>query len=752
MADRRTSRARRAKAPAPAKPPARRSFLWRWRRGLFLVGLLVVAGIAGTGFVLAQIDLPPERFQAQTTFICTAEVVDNCNQDNATARLFGEQDRVNVPLAAVPEVLIEAVLASEDRDYFEHGGVDPVGIARAAWTDIRGGEIRQGGSTITQQYVKTVYLTNERTIVRKIKEAVLAIKLEQELSKEQILERYLNAIYFGRGSYGVGTASRTYFGHDISELDLAEAAFLAGLIRAPEAAEPLRNPEEASRRRLTVLEAMVDEGYITPAELDAAAAEPWVEGDTVMPRPDRQGLGPVLGEEYGTEFFVEHVRQELLAMDFTDDQIYGGGLRVYTTMYHNAQQAAFEAVRSTLDQDDDPQAALVAVDPSGAVRAMYGGRDFTANEFNYATGSGGLGRQAGSAMKPFVLASAVQQGISLQSRFEAPARIELEIPGDDWRVSNYGGTEQGVLDLIQATRVSSNTAYAQLMLEVGPQHVVDLARRMGISRPLDPFPALVLGTEEVSPLDMATAFSTFANGGVHRTPYVIDRVVRPDGSIVRPPRAEEQVLTSDQNAQVIHALRQVVEGGTATSARLPNSPAAGKTGTTQENVDAWFIGFTPHGLTASVWMGYEPTDTDGDGVVDEARPMDDVHGRSVTGGSFPATIWRKFMTAWVDLVGLEPGRFPSVSSFPGDRLGSDLSTTTTSLPDCDEGQVPTDDDPCEPTTTSSSTSSSDTTDTTAVDPSTTAPPPSTTAPPTTAAPSTTAPPPSSTAATVPPAP
>ena len=757
MAADRTARARRAPeadrrraAPfvRPPQPARRRSFLWRWRRGLFLVGLMLVAAIAGTGFVLAQIDLPPERFQAQTTFVCTAEVVDGCNQDNATARLFGEQDRVDVTLDAIPEVLVQAVLASEDRDYFEHGGVDPIGIARAAWTDIRGGEIRQGGSTITQQYVKTVYLTNERTITRKLKEAVLAIKLEQELSKEEILERYLNAIYFGRGSYGVGTAARAYFDRDVSQLDLAQAAYLAGLIRAPEAADGLRDPEEASRRRETVLAAMLDEGYIDQAQYDAANAEPWIEGETIARRPDRQGLGDVVGADYGTEYFVEHVRQELLLLGFEDDEIYGGGLRVYTTLDHDAQRAAFTAVTETLNEPDDPQAALVAVDPFGAVRAMYGGRDFDASEFNYATGSGGLGRQAGSAMKPFVLATAVTQGISLQSRFEAPARIELEVPGEDWTVNNYGGTEQGVLDLIEATRVSSNTAYAQLMLEVGPQNVVELAGRMGISRELDPFPALVLGTEEVSPLDMATAFSTFSLGGVHRTAFVIDRVVRPDGSVVRPRRTEEQVLPPEQNAQVVHALRQVVEGGTATGARLPNAPAAGKTGTTQDNVDAWFIGFTPNGLTAAVWMGYEPTDTDGDGVVDEARSMDDVHGRSVTGGSVPATIWRNFMTAWVDIVGGEMPRFPSANTSAGTRiLGEDISTTTSTVPPCAEGQVSSEEEPCATTTTSSSsTSSTDTTASTVVDPSSTTAP-ATTAPPTTAPPTTAAP--TTTAATIP---
>jgi len=721
---------RRAPARPASKLPGRRSLLWRWRRGLFLVGLLGVASLAGTGFVLAQIDLPPARFQAQTTFICTAEVVDDCNQANATARLSGEQDRVDVRLEDVPDVLVQAVLSAEDRDYFEHGGVDPAGIARAAWADIRGQGVRQGGSTITQQYVKTVYLTNERTIVRKIKEAVLAIKLEQELSKDEILERYLNAIYFGRGAYGVGAAARAYFDQDVAELDLAEAAYLAGLIRAPEAADALRDPEEASRRRRTVLQAMLEEGYIDEAQFAAADAEPWVEGDTIRTRPDRQGLGEIRGEEYGTAYFVEYVRQELLELGFSDDQIYGGGLRVYTTLDHNAQQAAWRAVTETLDDPAaDPQAALVAVDPSGAVRAMFGGRDFEAREFNFAATP--PGRAPGSAMKPFALASAVQQGISLQSRFEAPGRITLELPGDDWRVSNYGGTEQGVLDLIDATRTSSNTAYAQLMLEVGPESVVQLAHRMGIERPLQPFPALVLGTEDVTPVEMASAYSTFANDGVHRSTHVITRVVRPDGSEVRPTLGAESVLTPDQNAQVVFALSKVVEGGTATGARLPNAPAAGKTGTTQDNVDAWFVGFTPNGLTAAVWMGYEPLDTDGDGRPDEARSMDSVRGRSVTGGSFPATIWRRFMTEWVDLVGGDVGRFESVPSFPGTVLGSDLSTTTTTLPPCDEGQEPTDDDPCEPTTTTTAPEST----TTSAAPSTTAAPPTTaptTAPPTTA--------------------
>lgn len=712
-----------------AKDPKRRSFLWRWRRGLFLVGLLVVASIAGTGFVLAQIDLPPARIQPLTTFVCTAEVAaGGCNAESATAELFGEENRVYVTLDEVPTALVDAVLSAEDRGFFEHAGVDPIGIARAAFQDFQGSGVQQGGSTITQQYVKLTYLSTERTIERKIKEAVLAIKLEQELSKEEILERYLNLVYFGRGAYGVGTAAEIYFGKPIEQLDLAESAYLAGLIRAPEAADAVRDPEEATRRRLTVLTAMLEEGYIDQAAHDAANAEPWIEGDTILPRQERSGLGQVRGAEYGTTYFIEYVRQQLLAYGFTDDQIYGGGLRVYTTLDHQAQQAAYDAVVQTLDREDDPNAALVAIDGGGYVRAMMAGRDFVTSEFNYATFSGGVGRQPGSSMKPFVLATALTNGISLQSRFNAPGSVDIPRAngGNTWHVSNYGGTEQGVLDLIDATRVSSNTVYAQLMMEVGPDDVVALAHRMGIDRPLDAVNALVLGTEEVSPLEMAEAYTTFANEGEHIDSLVITRVERSDGTVFTPPQAREQAIDPAVDAQVVFAMRGVVDRGTATSARL-GVQVAGKTGTTQDNRDAWFIGFLPNGMTAAVWMGYEPN-PDG-----STRYMSSVHGRAVTGGSFPAEIWHDFMANWLDITGADVGRFPSVSSFPGEILGSDLSTTTSSLPTCSADTSSTA-VPCQATSTSSSTSSS-TTDTSAPPVETTAstaPPPvetTTTAPP-----------------------
>ena len=274
-------RQRGATRPSDRKPNGtRRSIIWRWRRGLFLLGLLFVAGVAGAGYSLAQIKLPPERIQAQTSFICAADVTSDCNAGNAIASLHGEQDRVNVTLDQVPQVVVDAVLAAEDRTFFDHGGVDPWGTARALLADLRSKGSTQGGSTITQQYVKNVYLSSERTFSRKIKEAVLSIKLEQEFTKQQILERYLNTVYFGRGSYGIGAAVRTYFDHDLTEVTLPEAAYLAGLIRSPETADGA-NPKqlnEATTRRRSVLQAMLDTKKIDQAQFDAADKTPFTPG------------------------------------------------------------------------------------------------------------------------------------------------------------------------------------------------------------------------------------------------------------------------------------------------------------------------------------------------------------------------------------------------------------------------------------------------------------------------------------------
>ncbi len=639
-----------------------------------MAGLVSVSLVAGVSFVAFNLELPPVAPLRQTTFVCPITVTNDCGPANAMASFSAEEDRVYVPLDRIPSSVVDAVLAAEDRDFFSHSGIDPVGIARALVDDLRNRGARQGGSTITQQYVKTVYLGSERTVTRKIKEAVLAMKLERELSKDQILERYLNTVYFGRGAYGVAAAARAYFGSDLAALDAGRAAYLAGLIRAPERADATRHPEEAERRRRVVLDAMVDTGSIDAAIRDAARSTPLV--DQVVERRDRTGsLGRVVPEGVGAEYFVDWIQQTLVAR-YGESLVYGGGLRVYTSLDPGLQRAAWDAVTSNLDRPDDPSAALVALDEQGYVRAMVGGTDFATRKVNLALGTagGGSGRGAGSSFKPFVLARALEQGISLDSRFES--RPSMVFPGaddgKDWKVRNYDQADHGVVDLVEATTVSSNTAYAQLMLEVGPAGVVELAHRLGISAELPPVSSLALGTAEVSVLDMATAYSTLASRGVRNEPVAITRVERvgEDGSVTvldqaRP--AGEQVLAPEVADRVTYCLQSVVREGTGKAAAL-DRPVAGKTGTTQDNRDAWFAGYTP-GLTAVVWMGYPDAG---------ARSMDDVHGRAVTGGSFPAEIWHDFMAG--ASAALPDEGFPTASDLDAGRaLHPELASTTTTV-------------------------------------------------------------------------
>ncbi|HEX9992151.1 MAG TPA: PBP1A family penicillin-binding protein [Acidimicrobiales bacterium] len=666
----------RAERRADRRAGHRRSILWRWRRLLFLLALLGIAGVAGAGYVLSSIPLPPERTPEQTSFICGADVSSGCGPANAIAELHAEQDRVLVDLDDVPGVLVDAVLAAEDRDFFDHGGIDPFGIARAAWADIRDEGRTQGGSTITQQYVKNVYLSSERTLVRKLKEAVLAVKLERELGKDEILERYLNTVYFGRGAYGVGAAARAWFGKPVDELGLAESAYLAGLIRAPESADFSEHPDEATRRRRTVLDAMVQVGTITRQERDQADAVPWT-WPWVMPKDETPESTEVTDAAAAAdaEYFVEAVRR-YLSERYGDARVYGGGLRVYTTIDLRMQQAAVDAVASTLDEPGDPAAALVAVDDGGFVRAMVGGNDFATNQVNLALGraGGGSGRQPGSTFKAVALAEAVREGYSVLSTFEAPA--EITIPeadaGGDWDVENYDQAEYGTLDLVDATRLSANTVYAQLMVELGAENVVRMAHDLGVTADLQPNNSLVLGGGEVSVLDMATAFSTLANEGVHRTPVMVTRVETADGQVLESNvPSENVVLTPEESAVVTYCLRQVIADGTGVAAAF-GKEAAGKTGTTSSYRDAWFVGYTPK-LTAAVWMGYPDPDAEGNPV-----PMLDVHGRRVTGGSFPAEMWRAFMEVATE--GMDTGEFREPEDFQGVILNEDLRTTTTEEP------------------------------------------------------------------------
>ncbi|MEO6628511.1 MAG: transglycosylase domain-containing protein, partial [Aquihabitans sp.] len=527
----------------------KRTVLWRWRRAFYLCALAVVVGAAGLVYILGQIDLPRDpRLEdpyKQTSFVCSDEVQVNCNSLNAMAQLHGAEDRVLVTYQQIPDVLRDAVISAEDRDFFKHGGVDPVGIARAAFQDLRGNGVRQGGSTITQQYVKKTYLTAEQTATRKIKEAVMSIKLEQEISKQEILTRYLNTVYFGRGAYGVQAASRPWFDHDIEALDAGEAAFLAGLLRSPNGADPYRGPKslkEAERRRRVVLEAMTEEGYITLAEqktylavpIDPKAPGLASEDRFVQPPPVVSPLGEdVKGAEWGSEYFAEYVRLWLIR-EFGSDEVSGGGLKVYTTLNQGMQKAAFDAVTTTLDRPDDPAAALVALDDQGQVKAMMAGTDYQKTELNLATGAegGGLGRQPGSTFKTFALAEAVRAGYSVRSVLPAPSKIELDDPrctrgGGAWKVRGGPGSSAS---LVTATKKSINTVFAQLMVKLGPDKVLQTAKDMGVSADLQPYCALVLGGGEVSVLDMAAGYSTLANQGVAKAPIVVTRVEFPDGS------------------------------------------------------------------------------------------------------------------------------------------------------------------------------------------------------------------------------
>jgi penicillin-binding protein 1A len=405
----------------------------------------------------------------------------------------------------------------------------------------------------------------------------------------------------------------------------------------------------------------------------------------VRPRSTKNVFGRVSNPEWGTEYVIEYVRHWLTTEGgFTDAEVYGGGLRVYTTLDMADQEAAVEAITSTLDRPDDPAAALVSIDETGAVRAMVGGLGYESGssyaKVNLAVGAsgGGGGRQAGSSFKVFTLAEAMNQGMSLSTTYNAPSKITIEVPGgEDYNVANYADAAQGRLDLVQSTAKSSNTAYVQLMQDVGPDNVVALARRMGITSELNPDLSLTLGTADVSVLDMASAYSTLADGGEHRDDFVVSKVTDAFGNVLYEHEpSPDKVLSDEVVAEVNYALNQVVESGTGTAARF-GQPSAGKTGTTENYRDAWFAGFTCK-LTTAVWMGYpEPIEVS-PGVY-EPRLMESVHGKAVTGGSFPSEIWRKYMERATD--GLESCPFPRPANRPATPgTGSVITGPTTTRP------------------------------------------------------------------------
>ena len=568
-----------------------------------------------------------------------------------------EEDRVPISLDSMPVVLQNAVLATEDAAFFDHDGVSVRGVLRALRENVTEGRVSQGGSTITQQLVKNSLLDDDRTYDRKMREAVLAYRMEQQFSKREILEQYLNSVYFGAGAHGVVAASERFFGKPVGELTLPEAALLAGMISSPETYDPFRNPEAAQERRAHVLDRMVEVDAIS--EVDAAAAKE-------LPLPTELHLRAA----QPTRYFTEEVRRQLLAdprLGATPQDrfnaVFRGGIRVETTFDPPLQASAERAVTSTLPQSQFT-ASLVAVDPAdGAVRALVGGPGFEQAKYNLATQGA---RQAGSSFKTIALAAWVADGRSPEDVVDATAPCTFPIDGPDevWNVDNYDGGSgaPAIISLREATVKSSNCAYARMALVLGAEKIAAMAKKLGISRNIPAYPSIVLGTAEVSPLEMASVYATLAAGGVRHQPMFIRRVTDRSGRVLLENQpVAERVLEPEVARTVTNVLRGVVEGGTGQRAQI-GRPAAGKTGTAQEWRDAWFAGYTPQ-LAASVWMGSPVSQ----------ESMRGVAGINVTGGSFPAQVWSKFM-------GEAVGSLPAVDFEPPNVMLWPQATTIGSMP------------------------------------------------------------------------
>ncbi len=535
-----------------------------------------------------------------------------------------EHNRQPVPLSGISPWMSKAAIAVEDKRFYQHGGVDYEGVIRAAWRDLNKGRVVEGGSTITQQLVRNLYISRERTIQRKIKEACLAIKLSRHWSKNRILAAWMNQVYFGNHAYGVEAAAQTYFSKPAKDLTLIESATLAGLPQAPSLYDPILYPAAALARRAEVLKALYGNGDISLDRYQAALHDP-----SLHLKPGR------LYTQIREPYFFSYVRDQLIA-EYGAQTVQSGGLRVYTTIDPAFQRAARDAITETLYLKDDPAAALVSINPAnGAIRAMtavYPGR--TRNQFNLVAQAR---RQAGSTFKTFVLTEAVDQGINpaAATYFSAPFHYQPDPVIPAWDVSTYSHTYSGLISVQQATLASDNTVYAQLTLDVGPENVAKMAQKLGVRSPLQPVPSIGLGSNAVSPLDMASAYATLAAGGIYSQPMAIRKVILPNGKEDdqapwgKPVR--KRVISDGVAYTVTQILAQNVRYGTGTRANF-GRPAAGKTGTTDNHADAWFCGYLPN-LEATVWVGYPQGEI----------PMENVHGISVAGGSFPAEIWRLFM-------------------------------------------------------------------------------------------------------------
>jgi penicillin-binding protein 1A len=635
---------RSSRRPRPVKKKNGRRI-----RKLRFFALVVVLGLLSSasfvfGLMTAIASQLPEYNPAHQQRIAHDGYMYDRNGELLTV-LRGRESRVLLTSSQINPIMKQAIVAIEDKRFFDHRGVDMRAIGRALWADIQNQGVVQGGSTITQQFIKNAYVKDNRSVARKLKEAALAWQLEQRRDKDWILTAYLNTIYFGNGAYGIEQAALTYFHKHASKLTLPEAALLAGIPKDPARYDPVTNPRNAKERRRLVLDLMLAQGVIARDEFQLARS-------AALPSPEEVQLPGTQAKE--GQYFVNYVKEQLINHeDYGPGAVFGGGLRIRTTLDLGLQKKARASISKVLTDPEGPQAALVAINPkTGEVLAMVGGSNYRESQFNLAVQGE---RQPGSAFKPFVLGAALEAGISPATEFDSR---QVVIPLGDrlWQVNNYEGSYLGRIDLEQATIHSDNAVYAQLTQLVGPKNVARVARDAGIRSKLNSYFAIGLGAEAANPLEMARAFSTFANGGNRIDGSILGNVPRAVVQIgtgknrKRNSAVARRVLSPTKTAILNSILQKVVSQGTGRRAALPDRPVAGKTGTTENYGDAWFVGSIPQ-LTVAVWVGYPR----------ELKSMEtEYHGEPVAGGTYPAEIWRTFVQAALPLLNeSEPDSFAS---------------------------------------------------------------------------------------------
>jgi len=637
-----------SKKQGSRKEKGRRTQILRWAGISSLCCLVAALAFIAGGYLglVKGIESLEETSDgpSHSTYIYSAPIGESSGTTRVVGTIFQGENRREASLENMPPSLLDALVAKEDERFREHGGVDLLGIIRALWIDIRTGEAVEGASTITQQYVRNAYLSGDRSLSRKLKEAAIALEIERKHEKDEILGMYLNTVYFGNNAYGAEAAAETYFNKSTEELTVSESATLIGLPWSPSILGT--NREEATSQRNLVLDKLRDYGYITRQEhmeaLDEALPEPWPKAPMV-----ETGLtGPSI-----TKNFAELVREELVNR-YGAKTVLAGGLSVYTTLDLKAQVTAQKILygpNGYLHGPEDPDAALVSIEPeTGRVTAMVGNRD-EESHFNLVTQAR---RQPGSSFKPFALIAALEQGIAPSTQFVSEHKqytiVDTNGRPEKWQVENYENEYRGLISLENALWFSDNSVFTDLVtnangrgLKEGPEAVADVAKRLGVSSTLDIHPSIVLGTQEVSPLDMAIAYATIANEGRRVTPTTIDKVVQNEGQedekvLEAAPREEgEQVINPEVARKATEVMVGDITHGIAYKASLNDRPAAGKTGTSENFFDSWFVGFTPQ-LVTGIWMGYQEGGQTLDGLLN-------IGGRQLGRLAPPTIIWQNYM-------------------------------------------------------------------------------------------------------------